>query len=51
MRYLPLTDASPPALIYERLGLSKKTFKKALGALYRERKVRLGEDGVHLVNL
>jgi hypothetical protein len=47
--YLPLTDASPPEQIYERLGLSKKTFKKALGALYRERKVRLGEDGVYLV--
>lgn len=47
--FLPLTDASEPALIYERLGMSKKTFKKALGALYRERRVRLEADGVYRV--
>jgi predicted RNA-binding protein (virulence factor B family) len=47
--YLPLTDASEPALIYNTLGMSKKSFKKALGALYRVRKVRLTDEGVYLV--
>lgn len=47
--FLPLTDASEPALIYERLGMSKKNFKKVLGALYRERRVRLEPDGVYRV--
>jgi len=47
--FLPLNDRSEPALIYERLGMSKKTFKKTLGALYRERRVRLEPDGVYLV--
>jgi len=45
---LPLNDDSPPELVRERLGLSKKVFKKALGALYRERKVILDEAGVRV---
>jgi uncharacterized protein len=44
-----LTDASEPALIYARLEMSKKNFKKAIGALYRERKIRIETDGIYLV--
>jgi len=43
---LPLTDKSSAEAIYAEFGISKKAFKKALGALYKERLVRLGEDGV-----
>ncbi|MCC7503547.1 MAG: GntR family transcriptional regulator [Flavobacteriales bacterium] len=43
---LPLTDKSSAAEIHAEFGISKKAFKKALGALYKERLVRIGEDGV-----
>lgn len=44
--FLPFTDKSTPEEIYAEFGISKKMFKQALGALYRERKVRLEEDGI-----
>ena len=47
--FLPFTDKSPSEEIAERFGVSKKTFKKALGNLYRERKVELLPNGVKLV--
>ncbi|WP_080056208.1 CvfB family protein [Spirosoma aerolatum] len=47
--FLPLTDNSPPEEIYKALEMSKKTFKKAIGTLYRERKIVLEEKGIRLV--
>lgn len=47
--FLPLSDNSQPELIYKTLEMSKKTFKKAIGALYRERQIRIETDGIHLV--
>ncbi|CAN5540150.1 S1-like domain-containing RNA-binding protein [soil metagenome] len=47
--FLPLTDNSPPEEIYKTLEMSKKTFKKAIGTLYRERKIVLEEKGIRLV--
>ncbi len=47
--FLPLSDASEPALIYSQFGMSKKNFKKVVGTLYRERKVRLADEGIYLV--
>lgn len=44
--FLPLTDKSSAEAIYEEFGISKKAFKMALGALYKQRKVRIDEDGV-----
>lgn len=44
--FLPLTDKSSAEDIYAEFGISKKAFKKALGALYKERLVRIGEDGI-----
>ncbi len=43
---LHLTDKSSAEEIHAEFGISKKAFKKALGALYKERKVRIGEDGI-----
>ena len=43
---LNVTDKSSAEAIYREFGISKKAFKKALGALYKERKVRIEEDGV-----
>jgi predicted RNA-binding protein (virulence factor B family) len=47
--FLPLTDRSDPELIRRRLGLSKKQFKKAVGGLYKARRVRLENDGIRRV--
>ncbi|HEY0110356.1 MAG TPA: S1-like domain-containing RNA-binding protein [Fibrella sp.] len=46
--FLPITDSSEPQLIYKHLEMSKKTFKKAIGALYKDRKIVLKEDGIYL---
>jgi len=46
---LDLTDKSSPDEIEHRFKMSKATFKKSIGVLYRQRKVLLKEDGVYLV--
>lgn len=46
---LPLTDASPPEVIRGQLGISKKLFKKAVGALYKEGKIALTPDGIRRI--
>lgn len=48
--FLSLHDKSPAEEIQEELGLSKKLFKKGIGALYKEGLVELPGDGVRLKN-
>lgn len=48
--FLRLTDNSHPEDIKTVLKMSKKTFKKAIGALYKDRLVDIKEDGIYLVN-
>jgi len=48
--FLDLTDKSSPDEIYRRLGISKKAFKKSLGAMYKQRKVTIEDKGIRLVN-
>lgn len=45
--FLPLHDKSSPEDIYSALEMSKKSFKKAVGTLYKKRLVELKPDGVH----
>lgn len=47
--YLALTDKSSPEEIQQQFDMSKATFKKSIGVLYRQRKVILKDDGVYLV--
>ncbi|MGD1978566.1 MAG: S1-like domain-containing RNA-binding protein [Akkermansiaceae bacterium] len=47
--YLDLNDKSPPELIYDELGVSKKVFKKATGALYRKRLIVYEDEGIRWV--
>ena len=47
--FLGITDKSQPEVIYDTLKMSKKSFKKAVGLLYKERKIRLESDGIYLV--
>lgn len=44
-----ICDTSPPEAIYEALGVSKKAFKRATGALFRKRKITIGKDGIRSV--
>jgi hypothetical protein len=36
-------------LIYELFGVSKKTYKKAVGALYKRRLITIEENGIKLI--
>ena len=47
--FLPFTDKSDAALIFEHFAISKKVFKKAIGALYRQRRILLEENGIRIV--
>lgn len=47
--YLDLHDKSDPEEIHNRLEMSKKTFKKAIGRLYKENIIRIEDDGIYLV--
>lgn len=40
-------DFSSPAEIRAALGVSKKAFKQATGALFRRRRITIAEDGLH----
>jgi len=47
--FLPLHDKSSPEEIKKTLHLSKKAFKKGVGILYRQRKINIQDDGIHLL--
>ena len=47
--FLPFTDKSSSDDISARFGVSKKTFKRAVGTLYREKKIVLEEGGIRKV--
>ncbi|MEN8139340.1 MAG: S1-like domain-containing RNA-binding protein [Bacteroidota bacterium] len=46
--FLALNDKSDPDVIREKLGISKKLFKKAIGSLYKERIIEIKDDGIYL---
>ena len=43
-----LTDKSPPETIYAAFHVSKKMYKKALGNLYRQRRIIIADDKITL---
>lgn len=47
--FVALNDKSEPDEIYDMFGVSKKTFKRAVGALYKERLIELTDDGIRLL--
>ena len=47
--FIPITDKSPPEIIYGLFGASKKTYKKAIGALYKKKLVLIENEGIRLV--
>lgn len=47
--FLNLTDKSSPEAIKDALQMSKKNFKKAVGALYKQKQIEIKTDGIYLV--
>lgn len=47
--YLPYNDKSAPEAIYSFFGMSKKTFKMAIGTLYKQRKINFAKAGISLI--
>ena len=47
---LPYTDKTPAEEIAARFGVSKKTFKQALGTLYKARKIALEDADIKLIH-
>jgi len=45
-----VTDKSPPEEIYALFGVSKKVFKKAIGGLYKKRRIVIAPEGIKLVD-
>jgi len=45
---ISVTDKSPPEDIYALFGVSKKTFKKAIGALYKKRVIKIDANSIKL---
>lgn len=48
--YLPYHDKSAPEEIYDFFGMSKKAFKMAVGALYKQKKIELTQTGIKLMD-
>jgi len=46
--FIEVTDKSSAEEIKEMFGVSKKTFKKAIGALYKSRRIIMENDGIAL---
>lgn len=46
--FLPLHDKSSPEEIQKLLQMSKKSFKKAIGTLYKQRFIDIKPDGIYL---
>lgn len=47
--FLPYHDNSSPEEIRNAFQMSKKAFKKALGGLFKENKIDISEEGIHLL--
>lgn len=47
--FAKLHDKSDPKLITAELGMSKKSFKKAIGGLYKQKVISIESDGIRLI--
>ncbi len=46
--YIMITDKSPPEAIYAIFKVSKKVYKRAVGALYKQRRIVIEDKGIRL---
>lgn len=47
--FIPLNDKTPPEDIYAFFGVSKQSFKNAIGGLYKKKLIRIDPDGIRLL--
>lgn len=47
--FLPYHDKSDPEDIYDNLGMSKKAFKMAIGNLFKQKIIRIKENGIEKI--
>lgn len=47
--WMAINDKSAPEIIYNRFGISKKAFKKAIGDLYKQRLITIEKDGIRTI--
>ncbi len=48
--FISITDKSPAEVIYRMFSVSKKTYKKAIGGLYKKRAIDIESDGIRLID-
>lgn len=46
---LPFNDKASPEVIKREFGMSKNEFKRAVGRLYKERKIEIGEKSIRII--
>jgi uncharacterized protein len=46
--FLPFHDKTDPETIKNELGLSKKSFKRAIGSLYKDKQIVITKDGIEM---
>lgn len=44
--FIAITDKTAPGIIYQLFGVSKKTFKKAIGSLFKQKLITIEQDGI-----
>jgi len=47
--FIPVSDKSEAEEVYRFFGISKKSYKQAIGALYKRRMITISPDGIRLV--
>jgi uncharacterized protein len=47
--FLAVTDKTSPDEIYLQFGMSKKAFKKTVGALFKQKKIKIQPNGIKLI--
>ncbi|MBQ6813908.1 MAG: S1 RNA-binding domain-containing protein [Lachnospiraceae bacterium] len=47
---LPFNDKASPEVIEREFGMSKAAFKRAVGRLYKARKIEIGEKSIRIIN-
>lgn len=48
--FMAVNDKTAPELIYQWFGVSKKNYKKAVGALYKKKLIRFDDEGIRLIS-
>ncbi|MDC3220500.1 S1-like domain-containing RNA-binding protein [Flavobacteriales bacterium] len=48
--FTPINDKTAPEVIYDIFKMSKKQYKKAIGGLYKEKLIKITEEGIFLIN-